>query len=552
MRPATWLWGVSAACVLACNGGGGGDDTEATDGTGSPGTMTSGPSTGGNTPASATDDPPTGGPGDPTETGGTSESSDTTPPVTTTDSTTGDPPDPNELGGPFRRGINIGVRNPNFSDPECAWLAAQVGCNSIRVSLPEQHLVTWGYDIEVPDIDAYAGMGLDHHIAFLTSPIREHSTAPEGTPDWELAHYIPKNLYEPATIDGAINPNNYWAEYVYKTVSTYKDHVDMWEIWNEPDWVADWNYTETWDTDPPTKEHLVRFGGSIFDYVRMLRVSKEAALLADPDAKIALGGIGYANFLDALLRYTDNPDGGTVTAEFPETGAAYFDILNYHYYPLWTPGNSDAGADGFFTTRDGFAAKMAAAGVPERPYNVTEVGAPKAVVDGQPGGIEYARNFYIKVFARAQAEKFVGADWFILSDGDPGQVFGEMGLYQDIKDLPAKEDGVLSVTGVAARTLNTLLADSRADPPATAALAAGPDVRAYAFRLPDDRTAIVAWAYAVGTDESAQTHWDMPTDKSFDLHAWDFSQTNTATPLAPEGGLLGLDLTASPVILVES
>ncbi|PCC67710.1 hypothetical protein SAMN02745121_02347 [Nannocystis exedens] len=550
MRRTAWLRGAPVACILACNGGGGGD-TDTTDGTGAAATMSGGPSTG-DTPGTTTDEPPTtGGPTVPTGTDGTSESSDTTPPVTTTDGTTGDPPDPNELGGPFRRGINIGVRNPGFSDPDGAWLAGQVGCNSIRVSLPERHLVTWGYDIEVADIAAYADMGLDRHIAFLTSPIAEHSTAPNGTPDWELAHWIPKNLYEPAVVDGKINPDNYWAEYVYKTVSTYKDHVDMWEIWNEPDWVADWNYTETWDTDPPTKEQLVRFGGSIFDYVRMLRVSKEAALLADPDAKIALGGIGYPNFLDALLRYTDNPDGGTVTAEFPETGAAYFDILNYHYYPLWTPGNSDAGADGFFASRDAFAAKMAAAGVPERPYNVTEVGAPKTALNGQPGGVEYARNFYVKVFARAQAEKFVGADWFILSDGDPGDPFGEMGLYQDIKDLGAKEDAVPSVTGVAARTLNTLLADSRADPPATAALGAPADVRAYAFRLPDDRQAIVAWAYALGTDESAQAHFDLPTDKSFDLHAWDFSQTGTATPLAPEGGLLGLDLTASPVILVE-
>jgi hypothetical protein len=201
--------------------------------------------------------------------------------------------------------------------------------------------------------------------------------------------------------------------------------------------------------------------------------------------------------------------------------------------------------------RDAFAAKMAAAGVPERPYNVTEVGAPKTALNGQPGGLEYARNFYVKVFTRAQAEKFVGADWFILSDGDPGEPFGEMGLYQDIKDLGKKEDATPSVTGVAAKTLNTLLADSRADPVATAALAAPADVRAYAFRLPDDRQAIVAWAHAPGTDESAQAQFDLPTDKSFDVHAWDFSQTGTTTPVSPEGGLLGLDLTASPIILVE-
>jgi hypothetical protein len=529
---------------VACTGPGGVQVTDSNGSSGDGGTGGTEPTTA-TTGDGGTADPPTTGPEQPTGT-------TTGDPDQTTGSTGGDTGEPDELGGPFRRGINIGVRNPKFTDPDGAWLASQVGCNSIRVSLPEAHLVTWGYDIEASDVAMYAEFGLDHHIAFLTTPTRDHSTAPADVPDWELAHYLPKNLYEPVLVDGAINPNNYWAEYVFKTVSTYKDHVDMWEVWNEPDWVPDWSVTETWDTDPPTAQQLVRFGGSIFDYVRMLRVTREAALLADPDAKIALGGIGYPNFLDALLRYTDNPDGGGVTGEFPATGAAYFDILNYHYYPLWTPGNSDAGADGFFASRDAFAAKMAAAGVPERPYNVTEVGAPKSSIDGQPGGVEYARNFYIKVFARAQAEGFVGADWFILSDGDPGQVFGEMGLYQDIKDLASKEDAVLSTTGVAAKTLNTLLEDSRADPAATAALNVGPDVRGYAFRLPDDRQAIVLWAYAPGTDESAQSHFDLATDRAFAVHAWDFSQTGTATPVAPEGGLIGLELTAAPVILIES
>lgn len=60
------------------------------------------------------------------------------------------------------------------------------------------------------------------------------------------------------------------------------------------------------------------------------------------------------------------------------------------------------------------------------------------------------------------------------------------------------------------------------------------------------------WATSSGADESAQTHGDPATDRSFAPHAWDSSETGTATPVAPEGGVIGLELTASPVVLVEA
>lgn len=528
--------------LAACSTVEAGNDT-------APGSTSSNPSdpSAGTTESTAASQPtsessPTGG-----------QTSDTTSDTTSDASATqgDDTGEPGELGGPFLRGINFGYRNPSWGDPDMGWLAAQAGSTSARLSLQETHLDKWGYDIEVGDMQTYQADGMSHHIAFLIAPIAAHSTAPEGTPDWELAHHIPKNLYLPVQVNGAVNPDNYWATYVFKTVDTYKNYVDTWEVWNEPDWVSDYNATLTWDSQAPTVAQLVRFGGSVHDYVRMLRVTAEAAKLADPAAKIALGGIGYPSFLGALLRYTDEPNAGAVTPDYPATGEAYFDVLNYHYYPLWTPGSSDAGVEGFLQLRDEFAAKMAAAGAAPRPFAVTEVGAPRSSYGGQPGGVEYARNFNVKVMTRAHAEGFLRVDWFALSDGDHDSAFGEMGLYDDVKDLAAKEDAVRTPTGVAARTHGTLLADALFDPAATAALGFGAEAHGYAFRLPDDRQALVLWAHAAGTDESAQVHVDLTTSQSFELHAWDFSATGTKTPLSPNGGVIGLDLTASPVILVE-
>lgn len=538
------MWLILGCVAVGCPGGGGGGSASSSEGGESEGptatSVSSGPvasSTGAGTSGATEPDPTTG----------------TTAATTDATGTTGTGGEPPELLGHFRRGINFGFRNPNFTDPDMAYLAAEAGCDSARLKLSEGHLDQWGYDIEAADMAAYAQLGMSRHVAFLIEPIAAHSTAPPDVQPWELAYYIPSNLYEPVTVDGAINPNNYWAAYVYKTVDAYKDWVDLWEVWNEPDWVPDWQVTQTWATDPPLKEQLPRFGGSIFDYVRMLRVTTEAARLADPDARVALGGLGYPTFLSAILRYTDNPDQGKVSPEYPETGAAYFDVLNIHYYPLWTPGSSDAGVDGFFALRDAFAAVMDAAGVAPRPFHATETGAPRGSVMGAPGGEAYARNYFLKAMVRAQAEGFLGVDWFSLSDdeGDPG-AFGRMGLYFDVVALPNKEAGMRTPTGVAARTLGTLLAGAQADPAGTAALALPPALGGAAFRLPDDRRALVLWARAAGADESAAANYELVSDVDWLAHAWDHSATDMVVPRSPQGGVVALALSADPQVFLEA
>ncbi|MBN2802478.1 MAG: hypothetical protein JXR91_05255, partial [Deltaproteobacteria bacterium] len=82
------------------------------------------------------------------------------------------------LGDTFRFGINGGHRNLSWGDDVQAELEQRAGCNSSRISLPERHLDQWGYEIEVNDMKAYESLGLTNHVAFLTSPIRAHSTAP--------------------------------------------------------------------------------------------------------------------------------------------------------------------------------------------------------------------------------------------------------------------------------------------------------------------------------------------------------------------------------------
>lgn len=462
----------------------------------------------------------------------------------------------NGLGGPFRHGVNAGHRHPTWSDPELAKLAREAGADSQRISLPEQHLTTWGYEIEVGDIKQYAELGMSNHVAFLTTPTAEHSTAPAGTPNWQIAEYMPKNLYQPVFLpDGKINPENYWGSYVYKTVSTYKNWVKVWEVWNEPDWVADWQVTVTWDENPPTKEQLPRFHGSIFDYVRMLRVTREAALEADPDAKIALGGIGYPNFLSAVLRYTDNPDGGAVTAEYPEKGAKYFDVLSFHYYPVFSPGSSDVGVRGFVDSKNALAKVLDAAGVNGKTWMVTETGAPHELIGAGPGGAQYAVNYILKVMTTAQAEGIDGVDWYLLTDnaalGGSDSSFDYMGLYYDVLELGAPSEAKLTDTGVAYRTHGQLLAGAAFDPGATAALALPASVGGAAFKLSNGKAAFVLWAKTGAAGEDASATYSLAAGGPLKAYAWDYGKTGAATDLAPSGGSVSLSLTGTPQIFIE-
>jgi hypothetical protein len=58
-------------------------------------------------------------------------------------------------------------------------------------------------------------------------------------------------------------------------------------------------------------------------------------------------------------------------------GGAYFDVLNFRYYPLYTPGNSDAAVAGMFTLKGQFATELAKANAAGKSWNATETGAPR-------------------------------------------------------------------------------------------------------------------------------------------------------------------------------
>lgn len=457
---------------------------------------------------------------------------------------------------PFRLGVNGGFPNPDWTDQQLAQLEVAAGCNSQRLSLPERHLDRWGYDIEVSDLEGYATLGMSSQVGFLTSPIREHSTAPAEAEDWELAHYLPSGLYEPITLaDGTINPDNHWGAYVYQAVLTYSPWIRVWEIWNEPDWVSDWSVTQTWWTEPPTADELPRFNGSVYEYVRMLRVSRAAARLADPAARIATGGLGYAGFLSAVLRYTDNPVDGSAAADYPETGGSYIDVLSFHHYPIYTAGNSDAGVDGYLDHRQALADELDEAGKAVELWQTTESGAPHEAVQSYPGGSEYARNYIMKLMISAHAVGVDGVDWFVLSDhaeaGASTDPHDFMGLYGVVSDLQTIDQATRTDAGIAYATLGALLGGASYDASRSAELGLAEPVRGGAFVTGGGDEALALWKRADDGGESSSGELVIDSDAAYLAHDWDFSQSAQATLVEPTSGQVTLALSGSVRIFLR-
>ena len=451
----------------------------------------------------------------------------------------------------FRFGVNGGYYGPGIDRRESAEMSRAAGASSLRTTLPEYYLEKWGDAIETEDYSYYETLGLGHHVCFLIGPSAAHSTAPAGAEEWELAHYAPTNLYERIFLDdGSVNPENHWAAYVERVAKNYGKYLDVYEVWNEPDQVGgNWQVTEGWNTSPPSPSDLIWWNDTVFAYVRMLRITHEVVHRFDDNAAVTTGGIGYGSFLSALLRYTDEPDAGAVTDDYPEKGGRYLDVVSYHYYPVFGGGSSDRGVDGLLEARDDYAKRLADAGEGERKLVVTENGAPRYAVGDYVGGEEYSASYLIKSMTLGHYAGLLGIDWFAQGDGAaPGastDAFDYMGLYFDYSQATAVPETSRSPQGDAYAWISTWLPGTAADPSALDALALPSNVRGAAFEKGDAKL-FVLWAKTEG-DESATAAYELATDGQVTVHHFNLGDGAKSEPLAPEAGKVRLALTGMPI-----
>ena len=444
-----------------------------------------------------------------------------------------------------------------------------VGVRAFRVPLPENFLDFWGYDIRIDAFQHYQNVGILDNTVFLEAPTDEHTDTTSycaGTTSTMFA-----NIYEPIWDNGAngtpVNDENYAALYIYKTVSAYKDYVKYWEIWNEPDldmsghgWKPPGMPGNWYDNVPDPCDYKLQ--APVYHYIRLLRISYEVIKTVDPDAFVTVGGLGYESFLDIILRHTDNPDGGEVTAEFPLTGGAYFDVLSYHVYPhingslkYWDNAingfayqrHTDAALDGTVGLKNRFENILLQYGYdgqtyPEKLFILTETTLPRKGFQDFIGSDEAARNYAMKVQIAAYQNGIRQVAWYQLADQatfDNAQNWLEMaGLYQQISTVQPY-DVTLNESGIACRTMTQMLWGRAFDENATNELNLVDEIRGGAFiDMQQGDTLYVLWAKtAMDQSESTAANFSFPTSLNFttvEKRKWNHSITDEVTVLNPD------------------
>ena len=84
---------------------------------------------------------------------------------------------------------------------------------------------------------------------------------------------------------------------------------------------------------PPNPSDLSHTHFTIYEYIRLIRITYEVVKNINPESWVSVGGLIYPEFLHAIMNYTDNPENGTISNEYPAFGGAYFDCVSYNSFP---------------------------------------------------------------------------------------------------------------------------------------------------------------------------------------------------------------------------
>ena len=506
--------------------------------------------------------------------------------------------------GYFYYGVNGGWFDGTWDDNSLADIAVGnpsknikgVGVKSFRPFLPEKFVDYWGYRIRVPEFTYAQSLGARDVTVNLGEP-KEDSRDKTKYNGCAQESMMFRNLYEPIWDAGAngtpVNENNIYATYVYKLVLQYKDFTKFWEVMNEPDYDAIGNSMKNrgeagnWWENNPDPCHMPNMRAPIFHYIRMLRISYEVIKSVDPTAYVATGGLGYVSFLDVILRNTDNPVDGSVTAEYPNKGGAYFDCLSYHSYPMYVLRHWSNAVNGFVYRRHSDAAvvehingkKLMDSVLNTRGYNgttypkkifiCTEGNVPRKAFGDHIGSVDAQKNYIMKANIESQMNDVRQFYSYMLGDTEAESSASEgyqvMGLYYKLNGTGPmiNVNGVNinsgnyrqqpSPSGIAMKTLSDQLFMKRYDAAKTATLNLPANVGGGAFKDANGKYTYVLWMKTF-RDQSEESNgsWLPPANIGlagfFDRREWNFSTTNTTTQIS---ATVAVPLTSTPSFFTE-
>ncbi len=194
-----------------------------------------------------------------------------------------------------------------------------------------------------------------------------------------------------------------FAEFMGAVVARYSErpyNVKYWEFYNEPDNGDPFYATAGWGY----------FGNEPQAYVDILSAVYGPIKAMDPQAQIVLGGIAYDDWTE-----TGGPFVKSFLDDVLGLGAgAYFDVMNFHYYPAFHE-TWDSYGKGIIGKTAFLRDKLAGYGL-DKPFICTEA---SMWSDAAHGGSDELQSRYVpQVFARTMAADLGTTIWFALEDED--------------------------------------------------------------------------------------------------------------------------------------
>jgi PKD repeat protein len=501
--------------------------------------------------------------------------------------------------GRFRLGYNpsyaVGWSDLGFADLAAgnpATYSKGVGCSSIRTGFFFEKFETQGYNTKQSELDYYKNLGMGDFSALLLGGANGADQAPTQAYR-DTNHYCPTiqselfaNLYTPTWDGGAngtpYNDNNYFAAYLYKVVTQYKDDVQFWEIWNEPgfDFSGNRGWREAgdpegnwWDADPNPCDYKLH--APVQHYVRMLRIAWDVVKTVDPTGFVCMGAPGFPSFVDAVTRNTDNPNGGGVTAAYPLKGGAYFDCVCYHSFPHFDEGmrvsddplkyerNSDRAAYSTILLKRKFENILKSKGYddityPKKHFIITEINLPRKVffyTFGNYGSNIGQRNFMMKAFINCKIEGIHQMNPYTIAELRPESVanweFDLMGLYENL-DNKTHGTAVRTEAGVGLMATSAFLGNTTHDPVKSAALYQDSTTRIEAFKRPDGTYVYALWAVMkYDFSETGFASYSFPASAGLNKFYKKYLWSHGITEEVFYTGGHDIQLDGSPVFLVE-
>jgi PKD repeat protein len=492
------------------------------------------------------------------------------------------------LGG-FRAGVNFDIYR-GFADEDLARLAAGdkrmgikgLGMKTLRPALFEAFTENYGYDIRLPAFQLYDSLNLKENTLIVGFPSEQHRDPNFYCPQHQSTVF--KNMYAPIWDNGEngtpVNDSNYYALYIWKIATKYKKYVRFYEVWNEPGfdytgskgWLPRGSAGNWWENNPEPCDYKLR--APIFNYVRLLRISYEVIKSVDSTAYVVTSGLGYPSFLDAILRNTDNPQNGSVNAQFPLKGGAYLDGLGYHVYPhfddaLRTWNNqtqswdyarhSDQAASDPSRIKKQYEKVLVDYGYngiqyPEKIYLATEINIPRKTFGDYIGSDTAQRNFIIKTMVDCARNGILQTHVFKIAEETSYQnafsEFDVMGMYKQIH-YTNKTQPTPTEMGIAYSSGSQVLFGKNYDSLKTRSLQLPSGVDGAAFRDSNNIFTYVLWAKTTrDRNENAQATYSFPINSVFKKllkEEWSVSRTG----LQSEISLQNIQLSATPVFLTE-